>query len=376
MDHNSQAPPLHHQQPPHTGGIMLSSGTAYHHHHQLATNLSNASPHMISPNSPALLQKNPFPFNSVTTTPASKPVESLNSAYSGDGSSSLRPGSGGGGGFSIDPAKKKRGRPRKYSPDGGSNIALGLAPAPDSNAVVQGDHDETPHSENSSSKKHRGRPPGSGKRQLDALGNCGVGFTPHVIFVKAGEDIASKIMAFAQQGPRTVCVLSANGSICNVTLRQSTSTGGSVTYEGRFEIISLTGSFLLSENGGNQVRTGGLSVSLAGPDGRVVGGGVAGILVAATPVQIIVGSFIANGKKPKYMPSVPESRMLHFGAPSSALSPSQEEASSDSSEDNANAQPNHPQGLFNQSAQQIHNMQQTYSQMGWPNPGNAKMLHH
>jgi hypothetical protein len=56
--------------------------------------------------------------------------------------------------------------------------------------------------------------------------------------------------------------------------------------QGRFEILSLSGSFLLSENGGHRSRTGGLSVSLAGPDGRVLGGGVAGLLTAASPVQV------------------------------------------------------------------------------------------
>jgi hypothetical protein len=48
----------------------------------------------------------------------------------------------------------------------------------------------------------------------------------------------------------------------------------------------LSGSFLLTENGGTRSRTGGLSVSLAGPDGRVLGGGVAGLLMAASPVQV------------------------------------------------------------------------------------------
>lgn len=56
--------------------------------------------------------------------------------------------------------------------------------------------------------------------------------------------------------------------------------------QGRFEILSLSGSFLLSESGGQRSRTGGLSVSLAGPDGRVLGGGVAGLLMAASPVQV------------------------------------------------------------------------------------------
>lgn len=46
-------------------------------------------------------------------------------------------------------------------------------------------------------------------------------------------------------------------------------------------------------------------MSLASPDGRVVGGGVAGLLVAASPVQIVVGSFLPSyqmeqkNKKPR-----------------------------------------------------------------------------
>lgn len=57
--------------------------------------------------------------------------------------------------------------------------------------------------------------------------------------------------------------------------------------QGRFEIISLSGSYLLTENGGTRSRTGGLSIALAGPDGRVLGGGVAGMLMAAGPVQVL-----------------------------------------------------------------------------------------
>jgi hypothetical protein len=34
-----------------------------------------------------------------------------------------------------------------------------------------------------------------------------------------------------------------------------------------------------------------MSVSLASPDGRVVGGGVAGLLVAASPVQVLLFNF-------------------------------------------------------------------------------------
>lgn len=40
-----------------------------------------------------------------------------------------------------------------------------------------------------------------------------------------------KIMSFSQQGSRAICILSANGTISNVTLRQPSSSGGTLTYE-------------------------------------------------------------------------------------------------------------------------------------------------
>ncbi|KAL5820961.1 hypothetical protein ACOSQ3_022843 [Xanthoceras sorbifolium] len=197
-----------------------------------------------------------------------------------------------------EPAKRKRGRPRKYALDGnnGNNShAMGLnltSPPPPSLAVAS--------SSSNSTKKARGRPPGSGsarKQHSAALGSTGSGFTPHVITVQPGEDVLAKVMSFSQNGSRAVCILSANGAISNVTLRQAMTSGGTVTYEGRFEILSLSGSIILTEIGGQRSRTGGLSVSLAGPDGRVLGGGVAGLLTAASPVQVIMGSFLAEGWK-------------------------------------------------------------------------------
>lgn len=42
-----------------------------------------------------------------------------------------------------------------------------------------------------------------------------------------------KVISFSQQGPKAICILSANGLISNVTLRQHDSLGGTVTYEVR-----------------------------------------------------------------------------------------------------------------------------------------------
>uniref|UniRef100_A0A5B7ALK8 AT-hook motif nuclear-localized protein n=1 Tax=Davidia involucrata TaxID=16924 RepID=A0A5B7ALK8_DAVIN len=221
-------------------------------------------------------------------------------------------GGGGGDGSAVtatpntstgEQTKRKRGRPRKYAPDGA--MALGLTSPPPLPYQAAGGFSSPPTHQvgkavsPSSGKKSRGRPPGSGqKQQVAALGSAGIGFTPHIITVKAGEDISSKILSFSQNGTRAVCILSANGAISNVTLRQAATSGGTVTYEGRFEILSLSGSFLLPEIGGQRSRTGGwLNVTLAGPDGHVLGGGVAGLLIAASPVQVVIGSFRAEGRK-------------------------------------------------------------------------------
>jgi len=192
------------------------------------------------------------------------------------------------------------------------------------------------------------------------------------------QDVASKIMTFSQQGPRTVCILSANGAISNVTLRQPATSGGLVTYEGRFEIISLSGSFLLAEDGDTRSRTGGLSVALAGSDGRVLGGCVAGMLMAATPVQVVVASFIAEGKKSKPAEarkvepmSAPPPQMPTFVPPPVATSPPSEGTSSASSDDSGSPI-NHSTMPFNHSGQHQHqhphqhqHMPPAYASGGW-----------
>ncbi|GLT89911.1 hypothetical protein SLE2022_078710 [Rubroshorea leprosula] len=207
-------------------------------------------------------------------------------------------GGGRGGGGGVDSSgKKKRGRPRKYDADGNLRLPYPIMSPPPGFSLSPSSPPEY------SSKRGRGRPPGSGNWQLLAsLGElfantAGGDFTPHVITVHTGEDVAGKIISLSQKGPRGICILSANGAVSNVTLRQPGSSGGILTYEGRFEILSLTGSFTVTDNCGVKSRTGGLSVSLAGPDGRVIGGGLAGILVAASPIQIVVGSFMPNGYK-------------------------------------------------------------------------------
>ncbi|XP_040379642.1 AT-hook motif nuclear-localized protein 10-like [Oryza brachyantha] len=362
-----QQPPPHVSSPPSSGGVMMPQH-AY-----------GAAPPAMQPGSANVMHGVPLSFNPMASPTASSPMKPADMAggmYRADPAvpgmhQQQPPGSGGGaaaaGGELV---KKKRGRPRKYGPDG--SVGLGLKPAAAAGTEAGGTSGGAGSNSNPDGKR-RGRPPGSGKKkQLDALGSSGTSFTPHIITVKPNEDVASKIMAFSQQGPRTTCIISANGALCTATLRQPATSGGIVTYEGHFDILSLSGSFLLAEDGDTRSRTGGLSVALAGSDGRIVGGCVAGMLMAATPVQVVVGSFIAEGKRTKeeQLKREPTSaptpaHAAGFGA-ATAASPPSDGSSSDHSDDPGS--PMGPNGsTFNNSG---HPMHSSFPPVSWSLSGN------
>ncbi|XP_042400444.1 AT-hook motif nuclear-localized protein 10-like [Zingiber officinale] len=248
------------------------------------------------------------PSGSASVTPMSQGVTGWSSsvthqfhAVAGSGGGGVYPGNSSGESF-----KRKRGRPRKYGTDGTPVLGVSplstspAAPPPSTGIFSPATHVAATVAAEGA-KRARGRPRGStNKRPIKALGSTGTGFMPHVIAVETGEDVSAKIMEFSQQSRRAICVLSANGAIANASLCQADTHGSTLTYEGRFEILSLSGSFLLTQSGGGQHRqTSSLSVSLADPDGHVIGGGVAGALIAASPVQVIVGSFSSQGQGKK-----------------------------------------------------------------------------
>ncbi|CAM8958251.1 unnamed protein product [Rhodiola kirilowii] len=218
-------------------------------------------------------------------------------------------GGGGGAGFSLTTTanavvesesgqKKKRGRPRKYDADGNLRISYATPPGVSPPLHPPPGFGESPKQTASFVMKARSSSAfGFGEMFAHtALGE----FTPHVVTVKRGEDVAAKILLLGQQGHKGICVLSAIGVVSNVTIRQPSSSGGILTYEGRFEILSLTGSYTVASSvSGGQGWVGALSVSLAGPDGRVVGGSLAGSMTAASPTQLVLGSFTPGGYKPQ-----------------------------------------------------------------------------
>ncbi|CAN1258686.1 AT-hook motif nuclear-localized protein 18 [Linum perenne] len=96
--------------------------------------------------------------------------------------------------------------------------------------------------------------------------------------VADGCDIVESIAAFARRRQRGVCIASAPGGAA----------AGAVSLQGRFEMLSLSGSFLPPPA---PPAATGLTIYLGGGQGQVVGGSVVGALTASGPVVIMAASF-------------------------------------------------------------------------------------
>ncbi|CAA7042073.1 unnamed protein product [Microthlaspi erraticum] len=127
-------------------------------------------------------------------------------------------------------------------------------------------------------------------RLMKGVGGGG-DFKAHIFVVHPKEDIIGKIMSFTKNGSRSVCVLSANGEICNVKIQPLSFNSKVLTFKDSYEIISLSGTMAVSQSGEVRNETGGWRITIGGSDGFVFAGRLFGKLIAASPVQVVVGSF-------------------------------------------------------------------------------------
>ncbi|EPS65852.1 hypothetical protein M569_08925, partial [Genlisea aurea] len=140
-------------------------------------------------------------------------------------------------------------------------------------------------------RRARGRPPGSKnkpKPPIFVTRDSPNALRSHVLEVSGGSDIAECIAHYSRRRQRGVCVLSANGTVTNVKIRQPSAPGSVMALHGSFEILSLTGSFL---PGPAPPGSTGLTVYLAAGRGEVVGGTVVGSLIAVGQVMVIASTF-------------------------------------------------------------------------------------
>ncbi|CAI9103363.1 OLC1v1001828C1 [Oldenlandia corymbosa var. corymbosa] len=145
--------------------------------------------------------------------------------------------------------------------------------------------------ENVAGRRPRGRPPGSKNKPKPPViitRESANTLRAHILEVSSGCDVFESVATYARKRQRGICILSGSGTVNNVSLRQPAAAGSVVTLHGRFEILSLSGSFLPPPAPPGATS---LTIYLAGGQGQVVGGNVVGALIASGPVIVIAASF-------------------------------------------------------------------------------------
>ncbi|KAL8207911.1 hypothetical protein R6Q57_007323 [Mikania cordata] len=140
-------------------------------------------------------------------------------------------------------------------------------------------------------RRPRGRPAGSKNKPKPPViitRESANTLRSHILEIGNGCDVFDCIASYARRRQRGICILSGTGVVTNVNLRQPASSGSVMALHGRFEILSLSGSFLPPPAPPGATS---LTIFLAGGQGQVVGGNVVGELTAAGPVILIASSF-------------------------------------------------------------------------------------
>ncbi|XP_047328970.1 AT-hook motif nuclear-localized protein 25-like [Impatiens glandulifera] len=142
-------------------------------------------------------------------------------------------------------------------------------------------------------RRPRGRPTGSRNKPKPPIiitRDSPNSLRSHVLEISEGTDVLESVSNYALRRGRGVSVISGTGSVSKVSVKQvgEAPPGSVVTLQGRFDILSLTGTVLPPPA---PPTAGGLSIFMAGGQGQVVGGCVAGPIIAFGPVTLIAASF-------------------------------------------------------------------------------------
>ncbi|KAG1342282.1 AT-hook motif nuclear-localized protein 17 [Cocos nucifera] len=158
-------------------------------------------------------------------------------------------------------------------------------------------------------KRPRGRPPGSKNKPKPPViitreAEPSAAMRPHVLEIPGGHDVVDSLARFARLRNLGICVLSGTGAVANVALRQPSlpappphgavpPAGATIGFHGPFEILSISATFLPPAMAALSPASAAasLSISLAGPQGQIVGGTVVGPLVAVGTVVVVAAAF-------------------------------------------------------------------------------------
>ncbi|KAG4167807.1 hypothetical protein ERO13_A13G219000v2 [Gossypium hirsutum] len=169
-------------------------------------------------------------------------------------------------------------------------------------AMVIDDHHPQPRAPPSSgatARKPRGRPVGSRNRPKPAAVTARDGGSavvqPAVLEITAGADIIETIISFARRNRVGVSVVSATGSVMNVTLRHPLFNAPSFSLHGSYGLLAMSGSFMAfsgAPSSSNRTPQSTFGVTLAGTQGQLSGGLVWGRLMVATEATLVLNTFV------------------------------------------------------------------------------------
>ncbi|KAF2291838.1 hypothetical protein GH714_035912 [Hevea brasiliensis] len=152
-------------------------------------------------------------------------------------------------------------------------------------------------------RKPRGRPPGSKNKPKPPIiitKDSESAMKPAILEISAGSDIIDSIISFARRNHSGISIMSATGSVSNVTLRQPIPHAPSLSLHGPFNLLALSGSFLgslapkqCSSSGSSSFHSSScFGITLAGAQGQVFGGIIAGKVLAASLVVVVAATFL------------------------------------------------------------------------------------
>ncbi|PPE00995.1 hypothetical protein GOBAR_DD01958 [Gossypium barbadense] len=168
-------------------------------------------------------------------------------------------------------------------------------------AMVIDDHHPQPRAPSSgaTARKPRGRPVGSRNRPKPAAVTARDGGSsvvqPAVLEITAGADIIETIISFARRNRVGVSVVSATGSVMNVTLRHPLFNAPSFSLHGSYGLLAMSGSFMAfngAPSSSNRTPQSTFGVTLAGTQGQLSGGLVWGRLMVATEATVVLNTFV------------------------------------------------------------------------------------
>ncbi|GMH07314.1 hypothetical protein Nepgr_009154 [Nepenthes gracilis] len=136
-------------------------------------------------------------------------------------------------------------------------------------------------------------------------------FNPCTCHVLPGEDVVEKLKAFfAQLGGLSACVVDAMGYVSTFHTRNLAQPDGILKLEGSFMLENINATYSFFELPLPRERMVRFSILVGDEHGTLIGGEVAGPLIAASPVQVVLCTFDQRNAR--------ESGMLEEAGPSTA----------------------------------------------------------